>query len=363
MDSNVISISGFHKLIVRAAGDLYLRSWETADQLEVGGNEMIETRQENDVLHLTSLEDLHLSVPTGLFVVAERVGGDASIMSIEKIEVRQVGGDLMMRGVNSAVIMSVGGDFEALDVASLSFQAAGGDFEGKNVQLSGACHVGGDFSALLLTGSGSVTAGGDIEAKLQPAAGQEVTLRAGGDIELFLPVDAAADLDIRSGSRDILIRQGDDELEIEKREYAYTLGGGGAKLHLMAGGDVVVTDEAWEDDDLEDDFQEMAEDMQRSFERAARRGANRMAHLADRVEDASRRAQDRIDAAMKRMEQRGYRFGATVPPAPPATPVVPPAPEVKEGVSDEERMLILKMLQEKKITVEEAENLLEALEG
>jgi hypothetical protein len=37
--------------------------------------------------------------------------------------------------------------------------------------------------------------------------------------------------------------------------------------------------------------------------------------------------------------------------------------EAKQPVSDEERMVILKMLQEKKITSEEAEKLLSALEG
>jgi hypothetical protein len=56
-----------------------------------------------------------------------------------------------------------------------------------------------------------------------------------------------------------------------------------------------------------------------------------------------------------------------VPPIPPFGPfsvkvkVDPPLPILK--VSSEERMLILQMLQEKKISVEEAEKLLQALEG
>ena len=41
---------------------------------------------------------------------------------------------------------------------------------------------------------------------------------------------------------------------------------------------------------------------------------------------------------------------------------VPPGP-INEPVSDEERMTILKMLQEKKITSEQADKLLAALEG
>ena len=56
--------------------------------------------------------------------------------------------------------------------------------------------------------------------------------------------------------------------------------------------------------------------------------------------------------------QHGRRFAFNWSPGY-GTPPVPPS----EPVSDEERMAILKMLQEKKITAEEAEQLLSALEG
>jgi hypothetical protein len=46
------------------------------------------------------------------------------------------------------------------------------------------------------------------------------------------------------------------------------------------------------------------------------------------------------------------------PPAPPA----PPAPP-DEVVSEEERMMILRMLEQKKISLDEADKLLSALEG
>jgi hypothetical protein len=43
--------------------------------------------------------------------------------------------------------------------------------------------------------------------------------------------------------------------------------------------------------------------------------------------------------------------------------VPPPPPSQSEPVAEEERMAILKMLAEKKITAEQAEQLLSALEG
>jgi hypothetical protein len=89
------------------------------------------------------------------------------------------------------------------------------------------------------------------------------------------------------------------------------------------------------------------------------------------VEQATERAQRKIEAANRRIEQKvrdaerrgrgkaaleigrwNWNFSPKGVPIPP-----------KQQVSDEERLAILKMLQEKKITSEEAEKLLAALEG
>ena len=112
-----------------------------------------------------------------------------------------------------------------------------------------------------------------------------------------------------------------------------------------------------------------------------------------KVEAATRRADKKIRDAehkMRRAEfiavERKFRHGIPpIPPLPPIPPIpsIPPlppmgrgasrrrvvnmnfsgAPEASQSVSDEERMTILKMLQEKKITSEEADKLLAALEG
>jgi hypothetical protein len=82
------------------------------------------------------------------------------------------------------------------------------------------------------------------------------------------------------------------------------------------------------------------------------------------VEQAARRAEEKMRRAedkMRRVESRARNhphvmFGWD----PSARPASEPA---GEPVSDEERLAILKMLQEKKITSEEADKLLAALEG
>jgi hypothetical protein len=56
------------------------------------------------------------------------------------------------------------------------------------------------------------------------------------------------------------------------------------------------------------------------------------------------------------IEDRG---GGQAWPMPPA----PPAPPQRSGISEEERMAVLQMLQEKKISLDEAERLLDALDS
>ncbi len=97
------------------------------------------------------------------------------------------------------------------------------------------------------------------------------------------------------------------------------------------------------------------------------------------TERAMRRADERIQAVLRRMDfRRGQKEVEDIPapfrpPAPlsraPAdwTPQAPeqssPAGKTSEPVTDDERLRILQMVENKKITVDEAEALLEALEN
>ena len=87
-----------------------------------------------------------------------------------------------------------------------------------------------------------------------------------------------------------------------------------------------------------------------------------------------RRAQEKIDqklaAAQRKIEHKSHtshatgrrsRWGVPIPPVPPVPPA-PPAP-LADPVSEEERLMILRMLEQKKISLAEAETLLSALEG
>ncbi|MBK8048872.1 MAG: hypothetical protein IPK16_18170 [Anaerolineales bacterium] len=86
--------------------------------------------------------------------------------------------------------------------------------------------------------------------------------------------------------------------------------------------------------------------------------------VQERVTSALRRAEEKLADAMRKMEvrtqeneARGRRkgYGAPPPPAPP--------PPKRPSTTDEERMMVLRMVEQGKISVEQAEKLLAALNG
>ena len=150
------------------------------------------------------------------------------------------------------------------------------------------------------------------------------------------------------------------------------MGSGAAKIVLSAGGDIRLTNQANAAESAEEfgnfaglnfDWSGFGERISRQVERATGQAAKRAGEAARRAErlaaDAAQRAERHAERQARRW--RGnvnvgpWDFGPKGVPKPPAPP--------SEPIADEERMAILKMLQDKKITSEQAEQLLRALEG
>jgi hypothetical protein len=167
----------------------------------------------------------------------------------------------------------------------------------------------------------------------------------------------------------------------------FTLGSGAAKINLTAGSEVIVTsrDDEWQSvadfDPLgregpfsPGEFPGISADVQEKISRRIEEATRRAMKASVRAQEQSERIQSRVDSAMRRAEEKMRsaerrtahmgisvgRWGINLDGAP--RPPVPPVPP-SDPVSDQERLVILKMLQEKKISLQEAEKLLAALEG
>jgi DUF4097 and DUF4098 domain-containing protein YvlB len=389
MEDKPISVTDHTMIVIKTHADLILQGW---DRLEVevlsGESHGLTVAREDDLVRIHTSDDLDLRVPSVAQITVERVSGDANLRDISgPLQIQRVGGDLSLKNVDAVEIMSVGGDCAmASSSGALSVQRIGGDFSGADlmgpVKLEG---VGGD--AAFQTGGADVQvrSGGDINASLRGAASQNIRLDAGGDVQLSVPDKAGIAFDLHSRGHDITIHYGGESQNIEKRQYQATFGDGSTHISIDAGGDIRISDSPAEKPDYEDLVEEIDEHWSEVEEARSSRTEEPFSgfpfrtkefndHINSRVDEAMRQADTRVQDAMRRLEQRTRRLekhGFSVPPSVPPIPrgsnrwagPVETAAEKKPEVSDEEKALILKMLQDKKITAEEAEKLLEALEG
>lgn len=117
------------------------------------------------------------------------------------------------------------------------------------------------------------------------------------------------------------------------------------------------------------DFNPLPPDFEERIARKVEQATSRVHGVHERVEEAARRAQKHAEQAARRAERQArnashhvranvsigrWKWDSSSQGAP-----TPPS----EPVTDEERMAILRMLQEKKISADEAEKLLSALDG
>jgi sRNA-binding protein len=101
--------------------------------------------------------------------------------------------------------------------------------------------------------------------------------------------------------------------------------------------------------------------IERLVERARQSNQQASARVQEKMRQAQAKLEQKLAAAQRKAEAKsGRRPSEKVSFSFGGQPF--PAPE-KPAASEEERLLILKMLEEKKITIEEAEMLLNALEG
>ncbi len=375
MEEQTISLSGKNSIVIKAHGNLSLQGWDQPDaRLLIDDIHNLRISQDGEALQVISLEDCDLMVPEGIAVRIDKTGGDAYVRGIQgKLEIQKVGGNLSVEDVSDLDIGQVGGDCL---VHRINGQLAGSRFGGdcSGMEVGGPLsfeHIGGDAVIQVVSGAVSLRTGGDINLQVTQLTAP-VSLRAGGDIQLHLPMDASATLDLESGGDQIGIHVGDKDENVEKWAYGAKLGAGDIPVKADAGGEVMVTDEVWDKDSVEDSVDNL-ENHWKELEDERRGPHSRSRHWPDieaitrratrHGEKAARRAEQRVQSAMRRMGNF-----PPIPPIPPVPPfgsfttkvkVEPPAPKV----SSEERMLILQMLQEKKISVEEAEKLLQALES
>ncbi|HEX5414461.1 MAG TPA: hypothetical protein VFZ25_02270 [Chloroflexota bacterium] len=328
--------------------------------------------------------DLDVDRVRGPVQLTESVDGDLDLADIaDDVAVGAVHGDLTVQGCGALRAGSISGDGRVqnargeVNLERLSGDAKIEDCQGP-VEIE---HVDGDLSAANVSAGLSVSnVAGDARLTTGFAPGATFKLRVHGSARLAVmgepgQVSARFDLHTRSGriANDLPLENADRT----PNRLQGLLGDGSASVRIESDGPITLTgrEGGFDWGSMGNVFGDFSKDFATAFgafggpefEGRIREHAEKFGRQAEEVaRKASERAQRHAERMAREAERQGQRWGTGPgnwwrPPTPPQPPSRPTPPRGPRAGSSEERMLILRMLSDGRITAEEAARLLDAL--
>lgn len=375
-------------------GDLIVEGLEIEELFASGDDPNVTVTDDGARAHITCDGDCTVRVPTAAIVQVHSVDGDARITNIiADTEVHDVSGDLSIRDCGQLEVHDVSGDFEVKRLrGSLTVHEVSGDADISKVD--GDIHiedVSGDLAiskAVRNVKVGTVSGDMIISATFAPGVSHHVD-EVSGDVVIKVAADSSVRFDVPHEVERMVQMRGVRVITDENEERdTITLADGDATVTIVEiGGDLVISRQG-----SGDQFDRILEDMiPVDLDKVI---AEQLSRAQQQIEANRERIEREIERQTSRASKRGFNFGfqfdAPRPPTPPRAPnapfpPTPPRPptvnvpingNVKanasvgeavkrkdQPVSDDERMLILKMVESGRISIEEAERLFAALEG
>jgi hypothetical protein len=409
--------SDFPLIVVEVNGNLRLKGVDGRDMVgnSQGEDDLVIEQQQDQVL-VQCKDSLSLHVPHRSEIKVEFVSGNASFKSLEgELDIHRIAGNLELRSVGPVRVGEVKGNLLVRRVTgNLDVDTVFGNafVEGVQGSFNVSESIKGNVNLDDVDEEIKVVAGGNLSAMMDPLPGSRYELRAGGNLACSLPQDASVEVQILDASNISVNFESTNIPRQPEAPFSFTLGDGESSLSLSAGGNLAVSGLPgfhhpggfgvhfdFTANEIPEDFgaeisrqieaqmemlgsqiefqmeslsstlmssglsEEAAERISRkareASERATRRAQEKLQRTQERIErkvEAARRKAEMKSRSARRSEQRQERKawrGAAV-----ADPSIETEP-----VGDEERLMILRMLEEKKISLEQAEELLSALEG
>ena len=419
MNKQSISTSMAPEVIIgQVKGNLQVRGWENPEVVVRANPEDLSLEGQDDVVRLSCLGECEVRLPHGATIQVEAVHGNGQFRALEdELAIGQVHGSLGLRNVATTRVEAVHGE--------LSARAVSGDLEASQVHgnaqvrdVQGRCtlkEVMGNLDLRDVESDVRAIAEGNARLRLSVLMGAQYQVQAQGNLQCRIPEDASLKLSLSSEAGIIRVLTPQVSRTFQQEQCELTLGDGQAAMQLAAGGLLYLTGQGgWEgsgpeaasaeegfvrlpedfseqitqqvESQIEAQMQAMTRQINEQMELLTQRfsGAGMSPEEIERImaqerqvserettraQEKMRRAQEKLerklDAAQRQREKAadrrtrgaGRQSWSFDWPSPPPAPAPP-----KEPVSDEERLMILRMLEQKKITLEEAEQLLAALE-
>lgn len=426
MEKQFVTTGEAPKVTIEAQGELTLKGWDEARvQVKNSAVEHITIEQDGDNVLVRCASNCTVRVPEQSEVHIRAAMGRVTIKNIEgALMIDQANGDLVMKSVGPTQIGEAKGSLVAKNIfGDLQINAVRGNATIRDVQ--GNCtieQVNGSFQLEDVDGEVSAQVSGNAILRFDPLPGNDYHFTAQGNLQLSLPKDASAQI-TASCKGQLIVNLPDTNInQSTPTPQEFTLGDGDASIELSVNGNVQIFSQApdWEMGDFGAEMGEMGEDFakmgegfgqlgediaqqvsqqieaqmemmaqqieaqmtgltaslgtmgmseeqrQRIEERARQASERAAARAQEKMRMAQERMERKMEALQHRTEQRAaaaQRRGVPRPVMPPMPPMPFRSKVVDEPVSEDERMTVLRMLEQNKITLEQADQLLAALEG
>lgn len=346
-------------IITQVSGDLYLKGWEKPEINVISPLDALTLEEKNDKVHLDCQGNCEVRVPHGASLRIQNVQGDAYLKLVdEPITIGEVRGSLTIRDVATLHVHMVQNDLSVRGVSGdLSANQVEGNAEIRKIR--GNCYldeIQGKLDGWDVEGEVKARSQGRIYLRLSAMRGVDYQIHSESNVHCYIPEDASLKLDLASRSQIIKIRIGEKASTVRQGHYELTTNDGEASMVISSGGSIYLLSRKpeWEEDDGA------------VFETVSGLVTVR---AQEKIRQAQEKLESKLEATQRRHERRAEEFDRRTrhgkqswsfqSPTPTSQT---PEPE-KEAVSEEERLMILRMLEQKKITLEEADKLLAVLEG
>jgi len=380
-------------VITSIGGNLRVTGWDGNEFHAKSEDDTLTTEQQNGSLALTSQSDCAVRLPRRARLKILQVSGDARIESLDgHAKVESIGGNLILRQTATIKANHIGGDLHAKQInGSLAVKSVGGDLSAQGIKGEViAEQVGSNLHLREVNMHTHARTGGDALLYVEATSQAEFDIEAGGDIRCRIPANTSARFTLQAGGESIVNLPG-AQIENNAGQKVVTLKDGASQFNLRAQGDIALISlsaesemganfgERWGDEfgqmaeNLAEQIESQIEAQMGQFEKQLTARLSRLDHLGatlsnvkglrmeamtQRAHQAAERAGEAARRRAERLPRGGFAWNFDFP-GPGETPAAPAA----EPVSNEERLSILRMLEQKKITAVEAEQLLSALEG
>ena len=367
-------------ITINCKKSVLVRRWEN-DQVEARypTNKECNFNLDSDVLDIVAKSYLILSVPKNIEFIIERIYGNLeTVGDLGKILIENVNGNCSIQSTERLTIENVSGNCKIGHItSSANIRNVGGNLsfivENGIMEIHG---VGGNLSGKADSVNLTTSVGGNIKIMTNRFEGNENQLRAGGSIKLNISDLDNTVINARAGGI-VSINYQEFIEKFTNGKFEKKFGSGEKEVQLKAGGNIKISDEE-ADFEINQNFGSVddayVDGIEQKFElRALQSSGFDFSDLFDidgdiseKIREKTQMADEKIQKAMEKMERKfsfKEEFGMPRPPRPPRPPVEPqPRGPKSSPISTEEKMMILQMLQDKKITAEEADRLLRALE-